>query len=326
MLTHQSGGQSHKDVMSKTSFLTYRQPLTLTAPGSSRPYPLLGSLRPRFVDSVVSALRGIALSVDLSLREYVLCNLIVAAYFTYSAASRVASFVSLRKEISLIASCRWIKRTIDIFGAGVGLIILSPLFALVGLAVKLDSDGPVFFVQTRVGRNRRTVSRRVNAFVMSGERRSRDRRKKDLFGKPFAVYKFRSMVNNAEKKSGPIWATHNDPRITRVGAFLRKTRIDELPQLLNVLRGEMSLVGPRPERPVFVEKLSQDISDYPKRLNVKPGITGLAQVTNGYDTSVSSVKEKVRHDLHYINNWSLLQDIRILLKTIVVVVTGKGAF
>jgi lipopolysaccharide/colanic/teichoic acid biosynthesis glycosyltransferase len=234
--------------------------------------------------------------------------------------------VSLRKEISLIVSCRWIKRTIDILGAGIGLIILSPLFALVGLAVKLDSDGPVFFVQTRVGRNRRTVSRRVNPFVMSEERRNRDRRKKDLFGKPFAVYKFRSMVNNAEKKSGPIWATQNDPRITRVGAFLRKTRIDELPQLLNVLRGEMSLVGPRPERPVFVEKLSQDISDYPKRLNVKPGITGLAQVTNGYDTSVSSVKEKVRHDLHYINNWSLLQDVRILLKTVIVVVTGKGAF
>ena len=145
-------------------------------------------------------------------------------------------------------------------------------------------------------------------------------------GRPIRVIKFRTMIADAEKKCGPVWATKNDPRITRLGNFLRKTRLDEVPQFINVLKGDMSLVGPRPERPVFVEDLCSKVENYDKRLQVKPGITGLAQVENGYDSSVTSVVRKVHYDLKYIQNWSLWSDVKILLKTVVVVVTGKGAF
>jgi lipopolysaccharide/colanic/teichoic acid biosynthesis glycosyltransferase len=133
------------------------------------------------------------------------------------------------------------------------------------------------------------------------------------------------MVNDAEKKSGPVWASKNDPRITRLGNFLRKTRIDEIPQFFNVLKGDMSLVGPRPERPKFVKDLSTQVKDYTHRLEVKPGLTGLAQVENGYDSSIASVVKKVRYDIEYIRTWSVLADVKILLKTVVVVLTGKGA-
>ena len=165
---------------------------------------------------------------------------------------------------------------------------------------------------------------------------TRERRKYDLGGRPFTMYKFRSMIQEAEAVlpclvdlgalSEPVYKLQNDPRITRVGAFLRKTRMDELPQLINVIKGEMSLIGPRPERPVFIRDLSAKVDGYVKRLDVKPGITGLAQVENGYDSSVDSVKDKVAYDLRYINRWSLWQDIKILLKTVIVVITGKGAF
>jgi lipopolysaccharide/colanic/teichoic acid biosynthesis glycosyltransferase len=158
-----------------------------------------------------------------------------------------------------------------------------------------------------------------------GERRSRERRREDYSGFTFKVIKFRTMVNEAEKSTGPVWAKKNDPRITKFGNFLRKSRIDEIPQFLNVLKGEMALVGPRPERPSFVSDLSQKIDGYSDRLQVKPGITGLAQVESGYDTSVSSVINKVRHDLDYINRRSFWLDIKILLKTVIVVFTGKGA-
>ena len=133
------------------------------------------------------------------------------------------------------------------------------------------------------------------------------------------------MVVDAEKNSGPVWATQNDPRITRIGRFLRKTRLDEIPQFLSVLKGDMSLVGPRPERPKFVADLSTKVDNYTRRLDVKPGITGLAQVENGYDSSLASVNRKVQYDLQYIRSWSVLSDLRILAKTVVVVITGKGA-
>lgn len=130
---------------------------------------------------------------------------------------------------------------------------------------------------------------------------------------------------DAEKGCGPIWAKNDDPRITNIGKVLRRTRIDEIPQLINVLKGEMSLVGPRPERYHFVRDFIHKIDGYPNRLGVKPGITGLAQVENGYDSSIDDVKLKVNHDLNYIQQWSLLSDFKILLKTVLVVVTGKGA-
>ena len=220
---------------------------------------------------------------------------------------------------------RLIKRIIDIVGATVGLILSAPLMLLAAIAVKLDSPGPAFYTQTRVGVNRRKGNRRYCSQVGSGERRARDRRRTDYLGRPFELVKFRTMVVDAEKRTGPVWATKNDPRITRLGRFLRKTRIDEIPQFWSVLKGDMSLVGPRPERPSFVRDLCTKVDNYHRRLDVKPGLTGLAQVENGYDSSVASVVEKVRFDLKYIRGWTVWTDVRILLKTVVVVITGRGA-
>lgn len=132
------------------------------------------------------------------------------------------------------------------------------------------------------------------------------------------------MYRDAEKRSGPVWAKHDDPRITRVGRILRKTRFDEIPQLLNVLTGDMSLVGPRPERPYFVERLGGEIENYRNRFEVKPGITGLAQVEHKYDESLDDVNFKVKYDLTYIRDWNIVEDIKILLKTVVVVLTARG--
>jgi lipopolysaccharide/colanic/teichoic acid biosynthesis glycosyltransferase len=261
-------------------------------------------------------------AAELTGRELLFSNTIALMVCMYSAAGHFASAVtgSVRFSIGTAA-----KRAIDIIGASLGLMILSPIFLIIAIAIKFDSEGPVFFTQLRVGLNRRSCGRHGKG-RLTVVPRGRDRRRSDCYGRPFNVIKFRSMVEGAERKSGPIWATRNDPRITRVGSFLRKTRVDELPQLINVLLGHMSLVGPRPERPVFVESLTRDIEEYPGRLAVKPGITGLAQITNGYDTSVSSVREKVKHDLQYIADWTLVQDLKILLRTVLVVVTGKGAF
>jgi len=177
----------------------------------------------------------------------------------------------------------------------------------------------------RVGVNRRKRNRRCCQQSDSGERRMRDQRRQDALGRPFYVIKFRTMMHNAEKKSGPVWAVENDSRITWMGRMLRKTRLDEIPQFINVLKGDMSLVGPRPERPNFVRDLSEKVDNYDGRLAVKPGLTGLAQVENGYDTSLASVAKKVKLDLEYIRDWSLWADIKILFKTVVVVFTGKGA-
>lgn len=217
------------------------------------------------------------------------------------------------------------KRTMDIVGSLVGLMLTIPLWLVVPVIIKLDSPGPVFYTQTRIGLNRRRKQRRLYQKAEVVDKRSRDRRRLDYMGKPFKVYKFRTMVNEAEKGSGPIWASKGDPRITRIGRLLRLTRIDEIPQFLNVLKGDMSLVGPRPERPSFVLDLSTKIKGYSNRLNVKPGLTGLAQVENGYDSSLASVVQKVRYDLEYIENRSMWKDIKIMLKTVIVVFTGKGA-
>lgn len=224
-----------------------------------------------------------------------------------------------------LAMYSFMKRTLDIFGAIVGLILTLPVWLIFPLLIKLDSRGPVFYCQTRVGQNRRKADRRVYQTAGVDCKRNRDRRRDNYFGSTFEVIKFRTMVSDAEKQTGPVWATKNDPRITRLGNFMRKTRIDEIPQFLNVLRGEMSLVGPRPERPKFVKELSEKVDGYTDRLQVKPGITGLAQVENGYDDSLASVVQKVKHDMNYINNRSIWLDIKILFKTVKVVFTGKGA-
>ena len=217
------------------------------------------------------------------------------------------------------------KRMFDIVIAVIGLFLSVPIFLILPIVIKLDSPGPVFFRQVRIGVNRRKGDRRHARLIASADRRRLDRRRDNVYGKPFEIIKFRTMVQDAEIKCGPVWATSNDPRITRIGAFLRRTRIDEIPQFINILKGDMSLVGPRPERPYFVEKLAEKVPGFIDRLQMTPGITGLAQVKNGYDTSVDAVRQKVEYDLAYIRGWSLLTDLKVLCATVVVVVTGRGA-
>lgn len=220
-----------------------------------------------------------------------------------------------------------VKRALDVTLASVGLLILLPVFGLIAVAIKLDSKGPVLYGQVRVGLNRR--SRRVGNGNGNGNgighAPTAERRQRDGYGQPFKIYKFRSMVTDAEKNTGPVWAAKSDSRITRVGAFLRKTRLDETPQLWNVLRGDMSIVGPRPERPTFVVELTQTLPDYPQRCNTLPGITGLAQVKWQYDTSIETVNRKLEYDLYYVRHRRLLLDLKIMAATVKVMARGDGA-
>ena len=198
-------------------------------------------------------------------------------------------------------------RSLNIVLALGSLVILLPFILLVALLVKLDSPGPAFYRQQRVGLDRRDPEMRGPAG---------GRRVSDIGGLPFDMLKFRSMRIDAETISGPIWAQENDPRITRVGRFLRRTRLDELPQFWNVLKGEMSIVGPRPERPAFVQQLREEIGDYPLRQQVPPGITGWAQVNRRPDQTVDDVRIKVNYDLEYLQRRSLWFDVWIMLRTL----------
>jgi len=267
-----------------------------------------------------SSIRSLRSFIAEFISEYILGNFLLAFILVTAKRSPNAEYLPLQTRVG-----RSFKRGIDILGSVVGLTLTSPLFILLPIVIKLDSPGPIFYRQSRVGHNRRRGERRASDGSRLG-RSPRDRRRSDLLGRGFYVIKFRTMVADAERKCGPVWATKNDPRITRLGRFLRKTRMDEIPQFVNVLKGDMSLVGPRPERPMFVRELCSQVENYDKRLTVKPGLTGLAQVENGYDCSVTSVVRKVHYDLEYIRTWSLWQDAKILMKTVVVVVTGKGAF
>jgi len=222
-----------------------------------------------------------------------------------------------------------LKRGIDIVLSLLGILILLPFFPFIALAIWIDSPGPTFFVQERVG-----LDRRVGFDRRRGTRKNsknNDRRHGNICGKIFRMYKFRTMRQDAEARCGPVWAADDDPRITRVGKILRRFRIDECPQLFNVLKGEMSIVGPRPERAFFTTRLSEEIPCYEERTAwVKPGITGLAQVNNGYDSSVDSVKEKLLYDHAYgaslTRFWSAIwADVSILLRTFFVVLIGRGA-
>lgn len=210
---------------------------------------------------------------------------------------------------------RFGKRAFDLVASVVGLLVFAMLLPVLGLLIKLDSPGSIFYGQDRVGINRR--------LQRDGQKNS-DRRKVLQPGRPFKIYKLRSMCSNAEA-GGPQWAGTNDTRITRIGGFLRKSRLDELPQLWNVLKGEMSLIGPRPERLYFIRQLEHDVPNYHDRLLVKPGLTGLAQVRNGYDSDLDSVKRKVEYDRQYIQGAGPLNEVGILMQTVRVVLKGEGA-
>jgi lipopolysaccharide/colanic/teichoic acid biosynthesis glycosyltransferase len=258
------------------------------------------------------------------LGEVILANLYMISELVVNQTSFIVLRSRLASIFTRINSGAIVKRTIDIIGAIVGLAISAPLWIIIPLAIKLDSKGPVLYFQERVGQDRRRRNRR-GVLIDSRQRRTNpDRRTRRSHGRPFGIVKFRTMCRDAEKQSGPVWAIHDDPRITRVGHILRKTRFDEIPQLLNVLAGDMSLVGPRPERPYFVERLDGTVKDYRNRFKVKPGITGLAQVEHKYDENLDDVNFKVKYDLTYIGNWNLTQDIKILLKTVIVVLTARG--
>jgi sugar transferase (PEP-CTERM system associated) len=192
---------------------------------------------------------------------------------------------------------RFVKRMLDLSFSLIGVLLSAPLMALTAIAVRLDSAGPVLYSQPRVGEN----------------------------GRVFNVYKFRSMRTDAEREGTPIWARDKDDRITRVGRFIRKTRLDELPQFWNVMRGDMSFVGPRPERPFFVEQLAREIPFYLQRHAVKPGLTGWAQVKYQYGSTVEDAMEKLRYDLYYIKHLSIVFDLTIVLDTVKVILFGKGA-
>jgi sugar transferase (PEP-CTERM system associated) len=190
-----------------------------------------------------------------------------------------------------------VKRVMGFVGALAMSVLLLPLLVLTAVAIKIESRGPVLFRQERVGQN----------------------------GEIYTIYKFRSMREDAELHTGPIWAEKDDPRITRVGRIIRNLRIDELPQLWNVIKGDMSFVGPRPERPFFVERLKKSIPYYNERFSVKPGVTGWAQVKYSYGASEEDAKEKLKYDLYYIKNLSLFMDLLVIFHTVKIVLLGRGS-
>jgi exopolysaccharide biosynthesis polyprenyl glycosylphosphotransferase len=209
--------------------------------------------------------------------------------FTYPKSYKVISVIQHRWRL-------FIKRAVDVVASLIGLILLLPLFLIIGIAIKFETPGPILFSQKRLGKGK----------------------------KPFRIFKFRTMIDGAEKKTGPVWARKNDPRITKIGKILRQTHLDELPQLINVLKGNMSLVGPRPEREEFVEYLRKVIPNYDERFKIKPGITGLAQIRYKYDETIRDVRRKLKYDLIYVKNMCLRLDFRILFTTLIVVLKGRA--
>ena len=207
------------------------------------------------------------------------------------------------------------SRVLNVCVAGVALLALSPVLFAVAILVRLTSRGPILYAQTRVGVDRRF-----------GKDSTYDRRAYDHGGKPFRIYKFRTMRVDAEADGRPVWATKSDTRVTPIGGFLRKSRIDELPQLYNVIRGDMNIVGPRPERPAIFAELRRNIPEYHMRQRVRPGITGWAQINQAYDACVDDVRRKVRYDLEYLRRQGMLEDLRIMSMTVPVMLFRKGGW
>ncbi len=220
-------------------------------------------------------------------------NFLLGSFFSWIMGGGLASIIIrfVRKNYLRL------KRALDIIVSAVSLIVLSPLYLIIALITMIDSDGAVFFKQERLGQN----------------------------GKLFKMWKFRTMRRNAELETGPVWTQEDDPRITKIGQFLRKAHLDELPQLINVFRGDMSLIGPRPERPEFTEIITRTVPNFTKRLDVRPGITGLAQVRYRYGASIKDSERKLKFDSIYIDKMSWLFDFKIALWTVKTMLTGEGA-
>ena len=207
-----------------------------------------------------------------------------------------------------------LSRAVNVTIAALAIVCLAPVFALIALVVKLSSRGPVFYSQVRVG-----VDRRYK------QKSTYDRRGYDHGGKPFMMFKFRTMQVDAEADGRAVWAAKKDPRVTFIGNLLRRTRLDELPQLINVVLGDMNIVGPRPERPTIFADLRQNIPQYPMRQRVKPGITGWAQINQAYDACVDDVRRKVEFDLEYMRRQSIAHDLRIMTMTLPVMIFRRGS-
>jgi len=283
---------------------TVHQPEIFNSQILQRDVDLLQTARNHKVSAIVVALaerRGV-----LPLQEMMRCKLngieVIDAPTFYEMVQgkllleeMTPSWIIFSSGFRRTAAINIYKRCIDLVLSLIGLAVSVPFFPLIALAVKLESPGPLFFKQVRVGYAER----------------------------PFVLYKFRSMCQDAER-DGAVWASKNDSRVTRVGKFLRNSRIDEIPQLINVLKGDMSFIGPRPERPEFVEDLKKQIYYYSKRHTIKPGVTGWAQVRYPYGATVEDAIEKLRYDLYYIKNLSFFLDTQILFETVKVVLFGRG--
>jgi lipopolysaccharide/colanic/teichoic acid biosynthesis glycosyltransferase len=208
------------------------------------------------------------------------------------------------------------RRVLNVIAALALIIAMFPVMLVIAVLVKLTSKGPIIYRQTRVGLDRR-----------AGRAPKKDsRRGHDIGGLPFTIYKFRTMRVDAEKESGAVWASNDDARVTPIGRILRQFRLDELPQLFNILRGDMNLVGPRPERPELFEKLRKEIPDYQKRQLARPGLTGWAQVNQSYDQNIDDVRRKVQFDIEYIRRRGLSEDVKIMLRTVPVILFRRGGW
>jgi len=222
------------------------------------------------------------------------------------------SEVGIPRERSELAN-----RVLNVAVAAVALVAITPIMVVFAALVKLTSRGPIFYSQTRVGIDRRWKGDGSQMY---------DRRTRDLGGSVFTIYEFRSMYVNAEQRSGAVWATQGDPRVTPIGRIMRKCRVDEFPQLYNVIRGDMNIVGPRPERPSIFSRLCEDIAEYPLRQRAKPGITGWAQINHSYDATIEDVRKKVRYDLEYLSRQSVAEDLKIMARTLPVLVFRRGGW
>jgi lipopolysaccharide/colanic/teichoic acid biosynthesis glycosyltransferase len=264
----------------------------------------------------------------------------------------MAETPAVRSDLLTGAPAERLNRALNIVLAAGALLVLSPLLLLIALAVKLTSWGPILYAQVRIGVDRRArIERRDLLDRRSGDERRRGldrrgrpadrratarrrtqyaravlgRRTVDVGGRAFRIYKFRSMCMDAECGSGAVWATRSDPRVTPIGGILRHFRLDELPQLYNVLKGDMNIVGPRPERPSIFCRLREEIPEYWLRQRARPGITGWAQVRHSYDACIEDVRKKVRFDLEYLQRRSLWVDLKIMARTIPVMLFKRGA-